>query len=105
MWTRRAGRGGPPWWRRAGGGRRAPGAPSGRTGRWRRSGSGGGGGRGRRRGLTEHDPPARVEATVQASVRSKGVVLGAPPPLAAHGPEAHVVRNVVGERVLGDDAC
>lgn len=48
----------------------------------------------------EHDPLPGMETAVQAAVRAR--VRGAPAPVSAHGAEADVVGDVVGEEVVGD---
>lgn len=55
-------------------------------------------------GLVEHDPVTREEAAVQATILRSRVQRGGEPPRAAHGAEADVIGDVVGEGELRDHA-
>jgi hypothetical protein len=50
--------------------------------------------------LSEQDPPPGMEPAIEAAVRAR--FRGAPSPRAAHGAEAEVVGDVVGEDAAGD---
>lgn len=55
-------------------------------------------------GLVEHDPVTREEAAVQATILRSRVQRGGEPPRAAHGAEADVIGDVIGEGELRDHA-